>query len=227
MQDIFDSAFECDLMEERDKFSALVSELGLILTALGLNTCLEWLSTIKSMVDLLNTTELANTPGSAVTFQDIVGCVHAKKALFENIILPLRMSTRVRETFYTGIRSESTNILLFGPPGTGKTLLAQACACEARLKFVSVSPSMVLSKYQGESEKAIRSIFDEAKALPSLMFLDELDSIACSRSDGDGGGVQFRRLLSELLICMSAGVGMKENITVVAATNRIQDIDEG
>lgn len=135
-----------------------------------------------------------------VTFDDVIGCEKAKISLEENVILQLTLPEETRDAIFRGIRSGVGNVLLHGPPGTGKTLLAQAAAKEANATFICIRPSDILSKYQGESEKFLNNIFETAKSFKkTVIFLDELDSIATSRNSNDDC-IQSRRLLSELLL---------------------------
>jgi len=112
--------------------------------------------------------------------------------------------------------------LLYGPPGTGKTLLARALAGETDVNFVRVDGPEIIDRYVGESEKAIREVFERARqSAPSIVFFDELDAIAASR--GDGHEVT-ERVVSQLLTELD---GMQENpnLVVLAATNRKDQID--
>ena len=170
---------------------------------------------------------------SNMRFSNIVGSDAAKQALYENIILPMTADTELRQKLFQGVRSGIGNVLLYGPPGNGKTLLAQATAGESSATLFCVRPSDVLSKYHGESERFLSRLFEAARQVDrAVIFLDEFDSIACSRGGGEDGA-QSRRLLSELLLqlthqkqlqqarCSGAG-----NIAVIAATNRLADLDE-
>jgi transitional endoplasmic reticulum ATPase len=113
-------------------------------------------------------------------------------------------------------------ILLYGPPGTGKTLIAKALANESGVNFISVSGPEIASKWMGESEKAIRHIFKKAKLMaPSIVFFDEIDSIAPVR--GNLGGA-WEKVVAQLLTSMD-GVESMENVTIMAATNRPDVID--
>ena len=116
-------------------------------------------------------------------------------------------------------------ILLYGPPGTGKTLLAKAVANESRANFISVKGPEVLSKWVGESEKAIREIFKKAKqAAPSIVFMDEIDSIAPRRSMGSSDSHVTERMVNQLLTSID-GMETLEGIVVIAATNRPDILD--
>ena len=113
-------------------------------------------------------------------------------------------------------------ILLYGPPGTGKTLIAKALANQSNVNFISVSGPEIASKWMGESEKAIRQIFKRAKLMaPSIIFFDEMDSIAPIR--GNGGG-EWEKVVAQLLTSMD-GVESMNSVTVMAATNRPDMID--
>lgn len=115
--------------------------------------------------------------------------------MYECCILPSILPSSV----FVGCREIQCSILLYGPPGTGKTLLARAIAGETRWTFFEISPSQCLSKWSGESERQIRKYFKMASQYkPSILFFDEIDSIACSRSSMEE--INSRRLLSEILI---------------------------
>ena len=114
-------------------------------------------------------------------------------------------------------------VLLYGPPGTGKTLIAEAVANESGASLFSVRGPEIISQYHGESEEKLRDLFKAAAAkAPSIIFLDEIDSIAPNR-DGAGGEAE-RRVVAQLLTLMD-GLGSKENVIVIAATNREEAID--
>ncbi|KAF7798284.1 hypothetical protein EIP86_009503 [Pleurotus ostreatoroseus] len=116
-------------------------------------------------------------------------------------------------------------VLLYGPPGCSKTLLVRACATESGVNFVAVKGAELLNKYVGESERAVREIFRKARsAAPSIIFFDEIDAIATSRSSGDFGGGAHEGVLTSLLNEMD-GVQELVGVTVVAATNRPDVID--
>ncbi len=114
-------------------------------------------------------------------------------------------------------------VLLYGPPGTGKTLIAKAVANESGASFFSIAGPEIMSKYYGESEQRLREIFEEAeKAAPSIIFIDEIDSIAPKR--GEVSGEVERRVVAQLLAMMD---GLKERgqVVVIGATNREEAID--
>lgn len=113
---------------------------------------------------------------------------------------------------------------MFGPPGCGKTLLAKAVANESGANFISVKGPELLNKYVGESEKAIRLVFQRARmSAPCIIFFDELDSLCCRRG-ADGSNTASERVVNQLLTEMD-GVQDRRNVYVVAATNRPELID--
>ena len=115
-------------------------------------------------------------------------------------------------------------VLLTGPPGTGKTLLAKAVATETDSTFYSIAGPEIVSKYYGESEKHLREIFEKAeKKAPSIIFIDEIDSIAPKR--GEGIDQTEKRIVAQLLTLMD-GLKSRGQVVVMAATNRPEDIDE-
>ncbi|KAH3679972.1 hypothetical protein WICMUC_000715 [Wickerhamomyces mucosus] len=156
-----------------------------------------------------------------VTWDDIGGLDNIKNELKETVEYPV-----LHPEQYTKFGlSPSKGVLFFGPPGTGKTLLAKAVATEVSANFISVKGPELLSMYFGESESNIRDIFDKARAAaPTVVFLDELDSIAKARGQnhGDSGGAD--RVVNQLLTEMD-GMNAKKNVFVVGATNRPDQID--
>ena len=158
-----------------------------------------------------------------VSWDDIGGLDEAKQELKEAIEWPLKYPDKF-ENF--GIRPPKGTIL-FGTPGTGKTLLAKAVANESEANFISVKGPELLSKWVGDSEKGIREVFKKAKqASPSVIFFDELDSIASKRGDSFGDSGVTQRVVNQLLTEMD---GMEElhDVAIIAATNRPDMIDPG
>ena len=156
-----------------------------------------------------------------VKFNDIIGMKDMKQTLYEIIVVPT-----IRPDFFTGIRKPQRGILLFGPPGTGKTMIAKAIASECNSTFFNISASSLTSKWVGESEKTVKSLFKIAyKRVPSIIFIDEIDSILSKRSESENEAT--KRLKTEFLIQFD-GLGSNTNakLLVIAATNRPMDLDE-
>ena len=154
-----------------------------------------------------------------VHWEDIGGLEDVKQQLKEAVVWPMK-----HPEFFTEMGIEPPKgILLFGPPGTGKTLLAKAAATESQANFIAVRGPEILSKWVGESEKAIREIFRKARqAAPTIIFFDEIDSIA-SRRGKDVSGV-IDRIVNQLLTEMD-GIEPLQRVTVIAATNRPDLLD--
>ena len=154
-----------------------------------------------------------------VTYEDIGGLKDEIQKVREMIELPLRHPEIFEKL---GVEAPK-GILLFGPPGTGKTLLAKAVATESSAHFVSISGPEIMSKFYGESEARLRDIFKEAREkAPSIIFIDEIDSIAPKREEVTGE--VERRVVSQLLSLMD-GLEARGKVIVIAATNRPNAID--
>ena len=156
-----------------------------------------------------------------VKFSDIIGMEEMKQTLYEIIVVPT-----IRPDLFTGIRKPQRGILIFGPPGTGKTMIAKAIATECNSTFFNISASSLTSKWVGESEKTVKSLFKVAyKKVPSIIFIDEIDSILSKRSGSENEAT--KRLKTEFLIQFD-GLGSNTNarLLVIAATNRPMDLDE-
>lgn len=155
-----------------------------------------------------------------VKWADVGGLASVKEKLQEAVIWPLKHAALFKEADVNPPRG----ILLTGPPGTGKTLLAKALANESNVNFISVKGPSLVSKYVGESEKAIRNIFAQARqAAPCIIFFDEIDAIAPRR---DGNDSNFSdRLVAQLLTEMD-GIDELKGVLVLAATNRPEAIDK-
>ncbi|HDZ18277.1 MAG TPA: AAA family ATPase [archaeon] len=154
------------------------------------------------------------------TWDDVGGLEEAKQQLREIIEWPLKYPE-----LYTHLNSNPPNgILLFGPPGTGKTLLAKALAHESEINFISVKGPEFLSKWVGESEKAVRETFRKARAAsPCIIFFDEIDAIAGLRGRSSGSQVT-EQVVSQLLTEMDGLEGLKD-VVLIAATNRPDMLD--
>ena len=154
-----------------------------------------------------------------ITYEDIGGLSNEVKKVRELVELPLK-----RPEIFARLGIEPPKgVLLYGPPGTGKTLLAKAVANESEAHFILLNGPEIMSKFYGESEKKIREIFDEAeKNAPSIIFIDELDSLAPKREESNGE--VERRVVSQLLTMMD-GLQSRGKVVVIGATNRQNAID--
>ncbi|XP_072516126.1 vacuolar protein sorting-associated protein 4B-like [Salminus brasiliensis] len=149
-----------------------------------------------------------------VKWNDVAGLEGAKEALKEAVILPIKFPH-----LFTGKRTPWRGILLFGPPGTGKSYLAKAVATEANNStFFSISSSDLVSKWLGESERLVKNLFSMARQhKPSIIFIDEIDSLCGSRSDNESEAA--RRIKTEFLVQMQGVGNDNEGILVLGATN--------
>ncbi len=154
-----------------------------------------------------------------VTYEDIGGLTDEIKKVREMIELPLRHPEIFEKL---GIEAPK-GVRLYGPPGTGKTLLAKAVANESNAHFISISGPEIMSKFYGESEARLREIFKEAREKsPSIIFIDEIDSIAPKREEVTGE--VERRVVSQMLSLMD-GLEARGKVIVISATNRPNAID--
>ena len=155
-----------------------------------------------------------------VKWDQIGGLNDVKQKLIETVEWPLTHPEAFRSV---GVKPPR-GVLLFGPPGTGKTLLAKAVATETKANFISIKGPEVLSKWVGESEKAVREIFKKARQVaPCIVFLDEIDALAPRRSAAGDNHVS-ERLVNQLLTSMD-GIEETEGVIVLGATNRPDILD--
>lgn len=155
-----------------------------------------------------------------VKWDDVAGLHQAKELLKEAVILPVKFPQ-----LFTGKRTPWKGILLYGPPGTGKSYLAKAVATECGSScFLSVSSSDLVSKFQGESERLVKQLFSMArKNKPAIIFIDEIDSLCSSRSDGENDSA--RRIKTEFLVQMQGVGNNNDGVLVLGATNTPWELD--
>ncbi len=155
-----------------------------------------------------------------VKWEDVAGMESAKRALREAIILPMS-----RPDLFKGARKPWKGILMFGPPGCGKTYLCKAVASEVDSTFFSVSAANLISKWLGESEKLVQELYERAtEEAPSIIFFDEIDSLAGARG-GASEGEAMRRVKTQLLQAVEGFGTGDELLVTVGATNTPWDID--
>jgi transitional endoplasmic reticulum ATPase len=155
-----------------------------------------------------------------VSWTDVGGCGNALADVRESVEYPL---TRKEKFAALGIRPPK-GVLLYGPPGTGKTLIAKAVAHESGANFIAIKGPQLLSKWVGESERAVRDLFKKARQVaPSVLFFDEIDSLTPSRGGGEGGRV-LENVLNQILAEMD-GIEELNDVVVLAASNRPDIID--
>lgn len=154
-----------------------------------------------------------------ISYDTIGGLKDEIQKIREMIELPLKYPELFERL---GVEAPK-GVLLYGPPGTGKTMLAKAVANETDCKFFTISGPEIMSKFYGESEENLRKIFDDAqKNAPSILFIDEIDSIAPKREDS--GGEVERRVVAQLLALMD-GLQSRGQVVVIGATNLPNNID--
>lgn len=157
----------------------------------------------------------------SVHWNEVGGLEYVRQQLIESVEWPIKNPGAYRRM---GVHSP-TGVLLYGPPGCGKTLLARAVATESEANFISIKGPELLSKWVGESEKAVREVFRKAKlAAPCIIFFDELDSIAPRRGSGGSDSGVTERVISQLLTELD-GLTQNQEIILIAATNRPDIMD--
>jgi transitional endoplasmic reticulum ATPase len=155
-----------------------------------------------------------------ISYEDIGGLSKEIQKIREMVELPMKSPELFRRLGITPPKG----VLLHGPPGTGKTLIAKAVANESGANFRTINGPEIMSKFYGESEQKLREAFEESeKNAPSIIFIDELDSIAPKRADVTGE--VERRVVAQLLALMD-GLAARGQVIVIGATNRVDDIDE-
>jgi len=157
---------------------------------------------------------------TGISYEDIGGLKDEIELVREMVEMPMKHP----EVFQKLGVGAPKGVLLTGPPGTGKTLLAKAVATETDSTFYSIAGPEIMSKYYGESEKHIRDVFEKAeKNAPTIIFIDEIDSIAPKRAEGIDQ--TEKRVVAQLLTLMD-GLKSRGQVVVMAATNRPEDVDE-
>jgi transitional endoplasmic reticulum ATPase len=179
----------------------------------------DFLDALREMVPSAMREVMVESPN--VHWDDIGGLSEVKQQLIESVEWPLTYA----KLFQHMDAQPPKGILLYGPPGTGKTMLAKAVATESQANFISVKGPEFLSKWVGESEKAVRETFRKARqAAPTVVFLDEIDSIAPARSAGSVDSHVTERVISQILTELD-GLESLNSVIVIAATNRPDMID--
>ncbi|QFU91748.1 26S protease regulatory subunit [Amycolatopsis sp. YIM 10] len=158
----------------------------------------------------------------AVTLADVAGLAEVKQHLDTAFLAPLR-NPELAAAFG---QKPGGSLLMYGPPGCGKTFIARAIAGDLGASFIHVTLADLLSKWIGESEKAIQSVFRHARAAaPCVIFFDEFDALGGRRTSGGGGSQAMRMLVTQLLEELDGVAGANDGVYFLAATNRPWDID--
>lgn len=175
--------------------------------------------TEKTIFKLGSMTKAIDSTIPRITYDDLGGLKNEVQKIREMVELPMRHPELFEKI---GVEAPK-GVLLYGPPGTGKTLLAKAVAGETNAHFTSLSGPEIMGKYYGESEERLREFFKQAEEnAPSIIFIDEIDSIAPKREEVSGD--VEKRIVSQLLTLMD-GMKSRGKVVVIAATNRPDSID--
>lgn len=163
--------------------------------------------------------KVTNGFSSQVSYEDIGGLEEELRRIREMIELPIKHPELFDRLGITAPKG----VLLYGPPGTGKTLIAKAVAKESGASFFSIQGPEIMGSYYGQSEERLRNVFEKAEAsAPSILFIDEIDSIAPNRNEVNGE--VERRVVAQMLTLMD-GLSGRGDVIVIAATNREESID--
>jgi ribosome biogenesis ATPase len=178
----------------------------------------DFLSVLPKITPSSKREGFATTP--SVSWQDVGALSNVRKVLRDSIVLPIQEP----ETFLALGVDTSSGVLLWGPPGCGKTLIAQAAAAESKANFISIKGPELLNKFVGESEAAVRKVFQRARSsLPCVIFIDELDALVPKR---DGSNSEASARIVNTFLTELDGIGSREGIYVVGATNRLDAVDD-
>jgi SpoVK/Ycf46/Vps4 family AAA+-type ATPase len=157
-----------------------------------------------------------------VTLADVAGLAEVKQHLDSTFLAPLR-NPELAAAFG---QTPGGSLLMYGPPGCGKTFIARAIAGDLGASFIHVTLAELVSKYIGDSEKAIRSVFRHARAAaPCVIFFDEFDALGARRTSGGGGSQAMRMIVTQLLEELDGVSSVNDGVYFLAATNRPWDID--
>jgi len=165
------------------------------------------------------------TEAPDISFRDVTGLLNVKLALYECVILPQK-----RPELFTGLRKPNAGLLLFGPPGNGKTMIAKCVATECQATFFSISASSITSKWVGEAERIMRTLFNLAREKePSIIFIDEIDSMLTARGSKNEAE-SSRRIKTEFLVqfdgVKASADGKEARVLLIGATNLPDQLDE-
>ena len=158
-----------------------------------------------------------------VRWKDVIGCDEKIEQIKMKLMLPRRYNKLYKQAGFEGMKG----LMLYGPPGTGKTLIAKAIANEFKFNFISVRGPELKSKWVGETESALRRVFDMARlTAPTIIFFDEIDSLFGSRDDGSNSGSSHSNSVIGQLLSELDGMKKISDVVVIGTTNRLSAIDK-